>query len=654
MSECLNCEKQTETNRRTGKPKKYCDNKCANKYYTKNGRYRPKDADGNLLNPDWGTRANKEKERKQKRKEKYDWYKANWYTRERIAEECGISGGAVFHRAKTAGIKPTIFEWSGITAFWSPEDAKRIATINEQITPIPKGYLTNCEAAEYLGYPKGSWDTMFSGRHLATKIGRPRSIKWQDTHGKKSHRVLYAKKVLDEWKVKLEKLRQENIVETKKRREENRVQREQEILQKQKDFEEATKDLVTAQQAANIMGYKGKRPTDYAKNKLTPIIFKGHSPRIWYNKQEVLKAIKELEVEREEEKRLYEEKWKGYGNNRRVPLKTSDWKSDEEYEKKLKQRINEVGPSESVKKHKTQLATWNANAEMMRLYEEKNIITKLLCKDCRQELPYWKFYADFSSRKRKGRRNQCRPCGLKRRQSHNKNPRKKSKKQIFPTYFAMGIKQSLSSRQKEYCEMSNTLIWNKIEKLLGYNRQDLINHIESQFESWMTWGNHGRLPKLGKPKWQLDHIKPKSSFSYTSMKDQDFIECWSLKNLKPIQARLNILKSNKNLRSGIRHSFLRGLKKRTKTGIWSELPYSIEEAKKHLENQFAVGMSWKNHGKLWDIDHIIPQAALPFTTTRDPNFKKCWGLANLKPMLKSKNCAKGSRYNNIIHIYNDE
>jgi len=640
MSECLNCGKQTETNQRTGKPKKYCSKKCNRDYlYEQERKQHPRYND-----PTWKNQSKIEDKRRQKQKEKYDWYKANWYTSDRIAEECGISSSAVFHRAKKAGIKPTIFEWSGKIGFWSPEDAKRIATINEQITPIPKGYLTKPEAAQYLGITKSTF-----GQYGAN-YGHPPSSEWQQTHGNKIIQKLYTKSDLDEWKTHVEKTRQEKSTETKRRQEENRQQREQEKLQKQKDFEEATKDLVTAQQAAEIMGYKILTPN--AKNKLTPIIFKGHNPRTWYNKEEVLKAAKELEAEREEEKRLYKEKRKGYGNNRRVPLRKTNWTDDQEYEKKLKQRINEVGPSESVKKHKTQLATWNANAEMMRLYEEKNIITKLLCKDCRQELPYWKFYADFSSRKRNGRRNQCRPCSLKRRQSRLFS--KPTKKQIFPTYFACGIKQSLGSRQKEYCEMSNTLIWDKIKRLLGYNRQDLINHIESQFESWMTWDNHGRSPKLGKPKWQLDHIKPKSSFNYTSMKDQDFIECWSLKNLKPIQARLNILKSNKNLRSGIRHSFLRGLKKKTKTGIWSELPYSIEEAKKHLEKQFATGMSWKNHGKVWDIDHIIPQAALPFTTTRDPNFKKCWGLANLKPMLKSKNCAKGSKYNNIIHIYNDE
>jgi len=641
MSECLNCGKQTETNQRTGKPKKYCSEKCNQAYlYEQEKKQHPRYND-----PTWKNQTKIEDKRKQKQKEKYEWYKANWYTRKRIANEFGISRVAVFSRAKTAGIKPTKVS-SGkapatVSNFWSPEDAKRIATINEQITPIPKGYLTKPEAAQYLGITKSTF-----GQYGAN-YGHPPSSEWQQTHGHKTTQKLYTKSDLDEWKAHIEKKRQEK----NERQAERRQLREQEKLQKQKDFEEATKDLVTAQQAAEIMGYKILTPN--AKNKLTPIIFKEHQQRLWYNKKEVLKAAKELEAEREEEKRLYEEKWKGYGNNRRVPLKTSDWTSDEEYEKKLKQRITELGPSPSVKKHKTQLEAWNANVELMRLYEEDGIITKLLCKDCKEELPYWKFYVEFKSgSKRNGRRNQCRPCGLKRRQSRLFS--KPTKKQIFPTYFATSIKQSLSSRQKEYCEMSNTLIWQKIEEFLGYTKQDLINHIESHFEPWMTWDNHGRSPKLGNPKWQLDHIKPKSSFNYASMEDKDFIDCWGLKNLKPIQARLNVLKSNKTLRSAIGQSFRRGLKGKTKTGIWAELPYSIEEAKKHLEKQFVSEMSWKNHGKLWDVDHVIPQAALPFTTTRDPNFKKCWGLANLKPMLKSKNCSKGSRYNNIIHVYNDE
>jgi len=411
---------------------------------------------------------------------------------------------------------------------------------------------------------------------------------------------------------------------------------------------------VTLQQAAEIMGYKGTQPGPNAKNKLTRIILEGHMPWAWYDKKEVLKAAKELEAEREEEKRLYEEKWKDYGRSKKVPLRKTNWTDDQEYEKKLKQRITELGPSPSVKKHKTQLEAWNANVELMRLYEEDGIITKLLCKDCKEELPYWKFYVEFKSgSKRNGRRKQCRPCSLKRRHSHNKNPRKKSKKQIFPTYFAMSIKQSLGSRQNEYCEMSNTLIWNKIEELLGYNRQQFVEHIESQLEPWMNWDNHGRNPTLDNPKWQLDHVIAKSSFNYMSIEDEDFKRCWSLENLKPIGAFLNLIKSDKGLRQGINASYRKGLKSGALSGIWTFLPYSIQDAREHFEKQFLDGMNWDNHGQLWDLEHIVPQAALPYTSTNDINFKKCWRLANLKPLMKTLNCAKGSKYNNKIHIYND-
>jgi hypothetical protein len=80
------------------------------------------------------------------------------------------------------------------------------------------------------------------------------------------------------------------------------------------------------------------------------------------------------------------------------------------------------------------------------------------------------------------------------------------------------------------------------------------------------------------------------------------------------------------------------------------LNYTIEELKKHLENQFESWMTWNNHGVYkkdlwndndsgtwtWQIDHIIPQTDLPYTSMDDENFKKCWSLENLRP-LSSKN-----------------
>ena len=71
-------------------------------------------------------------------------------------------------------------------------------------------------------------------------------------------------------------------------------------------------------------------------------------------------------------------------------------------------------------------------------------------------------------------------------------------------------------------------------------------HLESQFEDWMTWDNHG-VPHPREKRWQIDHIKPQSVMleGVTSMDDPKFRECWALENLQPLEARENISKGNK-------------------------------------------------------------------------------------------------------------
>ena len=72
------------------------------------------------------------------------------------------------------------------------------------------------------------------------------------------------------------------------------------------------------------------------------------------------------------------------------------------------------------------------------------------------------------------------------------------------------------------------------------------------------------------------------------------------------------------------------------------LPYTIEQLKEHLENQFEDWMNWSNHGK-WHIDHIYPQSKLPYDSMTHPNFQKCWALENLQPLEAIENIKKGNR-----------
>jgi len=83
-----------------------------------------------------------------------------------------------------------------------------------------------------------------------------------------------------------------------------------------------------------------------------------------------------------------------------------------------------------------------------------------------------------------------------------------------------------------------------ILKYLPYTIQELRNYLESKFENWMNWENYGSY-ECGRKKWHLDHIRPHSSFFYTSMEELDFKKCWALENLRPLEATENMSKQDK-------------------------------------------------------------------------------------------------------------
>jgi hypothetical protein len=87
------------------------------------------------------------------------------------------------------------------------------------------------------------------------------------------------------------------------------------------------------------------------------------------------------------------------------------------------------------------------------------------------------------------------------------------------------------------------------------------------------------------------------------------------------------------------------------------LGYSMEELWKHLLNhaEKEEWMTKENYGKYsaktwkdsdpstwtWNLDHIVPQSDLPYTSMEEENFKKCWTLENLRPYSAKQNCIDG-------------
>jgi len=88
--------------------------------------------------------------------------------------------------------------------------------------------------------------------------------------------------------------------------------------------------------------------------------------------------------------------------------------------------------------------------------------------------------------------------------------------------------------------------------MLPYSPQDLKIHLESLFEQWMTWENHGvyntKIWNDTDPKtwaWNIDHIIPQSKLPYDSMNHPNFLKCWALENLRPYSAKQNVLDGNR-------------------------------------------------------------------------------------------------------------
>ncbi len=85
---------------------------------------------------------------------------------------------------------------------------------------------------------------------------------------------------------------------------------------------------------------------------------------------------------------------------------------------------------------------------------------------------------------------------------------------------------------------------NSIMDYLTYTIEELKAHIESQWEDWMNWENHGVYKLGGERKWHIDHIIPQSLLPFDSMEHPNFLKCWALNNIRPLDAVENMLKSD--------------------------------------------------------------------------------------------------------------
>lgn len=118
------------------------------------------------------------------------------------------------------------------------------------------------------------------------------------------------------------------------------------------------------------------------------------------------------------------------------------------------------------------------------------------------------------------------------------------KKNRFETKPETKLQHNISGSIRQAIKKNNSKKKGSILKHLPYTIAELREHLESQFEDWMSWENYGGCNSSKEKTWHIDHIVPQSHLLYLNMEDENFKKCWALDNLRPLEKIANIKKGN--------------------------------------------------------------------------------------------------------------
>ena len=663
LGKCLWCGADNPPSK-GNKKRKYCSKPCANKYLgeqekKKHPRYN---------DPTWKQGSKIRKAELERKKLEYEKHvnSPDWLSLKELSAELGFKANSGHSAAKAAGISPKIIKYrnsaggSSAHAFYHRDDIAKIKAFREEREKLvanwqpPEGYITTRQFAERIGVTLVTFQSMRSKSNSRPVAKALRKIKWdRKVNIPAGGRIpIWKESCVDDY-IKLKKEEQDKSEAArlaKRLAKEEAIAKEQ--AKEQAAYEKAIEGKLTTEEVIAKLGVNNL--TAKWTDRLSPIKLKG---RNWFDPEDVERVIAQVDLE-------YSLNVLQRFTKRRSRTVTSHLTMHEAYQERIRNDWATIGPKypKSIKPDRVSRRiglvkkAWEDEANGNVLHMD--------CPSCEKNLPFTHFWVDLTYKS--SFRKRCMYCETelkqRKRKSKSKSKKNQPRKSKFINTFVASIKQSLSKRNKEFQYMSSRYVWSELKNHLGYTKQDFIDHIDKQLavSNWMTYDNWGKPKFPGDKKWQLDHIQPRASFEYKKFSDENFKRCWDLSNLTPLEATMNMVKSDKKLRSSFNYSMRKALKavlqgrRVKKSGVWKFVNYTPAELKEHLESKFKDGMTWKNYGEKWQIDHVIPQAALPYKDAHCKNFKKCWDLKNLAPLPRSENSSKSSKYKDKLWHYNDE
>lgn len=258
------------------------------------------------------------------------------------------------------------------------------------------------------------------------------------------------------------------------------------------------------------------------------------------------------------------------------------------------------------------------------------MIPSKICKKC----GVMQYILEFRLQKGGNYAITCNDCIYLKQKQYNKNNKeniKLNKKQHYQNnkeYFFLKRKKynqnnrkNIALKQKEYYANNKENLATKKKEYYLRNREKTILMVKKYYENNkekinISKNKNSNQKYANDPTYRLRIIASKSINIYLKSKN-----------------------TNKKGKSVLKH-----------------LPYTIEELKSHIENQFESWMNWNNQGvydpKKWDdndpstwkwqLDHIIPHSTFEYDSMDHLDFQKCWALSNLRPYSAKQNLLDGA------------
>jgi hypothetical protein len=122
------------------------------------------------------------------------------------------------------------------------------------------------------------------------------------------------------------------------------------------------------------------------------------------------------------------------------------------------------------------------------------------------------------------------------KQYRRDNPEKFRRSNMNPQQRA---RDNMRTRFKELIKTARNGGAQSFSKTIGCTTAWLKEHIEAQWEPWMSWDNYG----TGEGRtWHIDHIIPCAAFDHTD--PRQVATCWHWTNLRPLCAEQNMNKGD--------------------------------------------------------------------------------------------------------------